>query len=83
MMVVQDYQISAIVIITQARVISFDAPTISPLTPPNTLLERNKRITGQITIAIAAPASFRCYTGRKTSGIQNNAAMNGKYGCEN
>jgi len=74
----QDNQIRAIARITNARVISFDAPTISPLTPPNNLLERMNKITGHATIEIAAPASLNGDTGRKTRGIQNNAAMNGK-----
>ena len=69
--------------ITHARVISFDAPTISPLTPPNNLFEMTKRTAGHTTIAIAAPASLLGDTGRKTSGRQNSAAMNGKYGFEN
>lgn len=64
--------------ITNARVISFDAPTISPLTPPNNFLEIINKITGHATIAIAAPTSFKGDIGRKTRGIQNNAAMNGK-----
>ena len=69
--------------ITHARVISFEAPTTSPFTPPNILFEITERITGHITIATAAPASLRGDTGRKTSGRQNSAATNGKYGFEN
>ena len=69
---------SAMVRMTHARVISFEAPTISPLTPPNNLLEMIERIAGHTTIAMAAPASLRGDTGRKTSGIQKSTAMKGK-----
>lgn len=68
----------AMVIITHARVISFEAPTISPLTPPNNLFEMIESIAGHTTIAMAAPASLKGDTGRKTSGIQKSAAMKGK-----
>lgn len=69
--------------ITTARVISFEAPTTSPFTPPNIFLERRKSDAGQSTIAIAAPENFSGDSGRKTSGMQNNAAINGKYGFAN
>lgn len=63
-------------------VISFEAPTTSPFTPPKSLFEMNRRATGQATMAIALIARDSWGTGRNTSGMQSIKARKGKYGRE-
>jgi len=74
---------SARAITTHALVISFAAPTTSPLTPPNIFWELTRRIVGQMIMTSAAATSWRGVTGRNTRGRHNIRERKGKYGLEN
>jgi len=58
----------------KALVISFEAPTTSPLTPPNALVEITSRTSGTTTMITAAATSFRGESGNNTRGRQRMAA---------
>ena len=79
MMVVPAYgQRNASAAITQARVNSLEAPTISPLTPPNIFSETTMRIVGDAIMMINAEKIFKGDTGNRNRGRQIKVAMKGK-----
>ena len=63
---------------TPARTISFDAPTISPFTPPKTLRESTS--ISAVMAAVAARASTRASRG---SGSRNSGSVSRNAGTRN
>jgi hypothetical protein len=79
MMVVPAFgQRKASAAITQVRVNSLEAPTISSLTPPNIFSETTMRIVGDAIMMINAEKIFQGDTGNRNRGRQIKVAMKGK-----
>jgi hypothetical protein len=70
---------SAIARTTHALVISLEAPETSPFTPPNRFLETSNRSAGHRIIMTKDPTILIGDIGRKSKGMQSNAAITGKY----
>lgn len=62
----------------QARVISLEAPTISPFTPPNKRFETRSIIVGHRNATMTAPINLIGAIGIKKMGAHKSAAKMGK-----